>query len=368
MPNALTDRLEPCARVARTLGVDAVALVPGPNLESVVPHPFSGHERPFLLVLPGGEGASAALVPDLELGSWNAVGFEGAVFDWRDQDCYAAAFDTLLSHLGIGSLAVEGQAMRVFIHHALLAAQPGLRIVDAEPEISALRRIKTPAEIDSLRAAIDVFERALAQTLDGVRAGQSVQEVERSLVVNLFAEGADALAFGPIVATGDNLARPHARARADDLIAPGDALLLDFAAQVNDLCVDITRAVFAGHADDEAREVYDTVLCADRRAFAHPETGAHAVDEPVTGVLEPAPDAERIRTRTNHGLGRDVREAPCIMHGNHAALGAGMVFTDAPGLYAPGRFGVRIEDDVRVPGDGCVPLTQFPKDLTVLPC
>ena len=369
MPNALTERLEAYAQIARTLDVDAIALVPGPNFERVVLHPFSSHERPFLLVVPA-DGEPAALVPNLELGSWNAVGFEGAVFDWRDQDGYAAAFDAMLSHLGIGSLAVEGQVMRVFVHHALLAAQPGLRVVDAEREISALRLVKTPAEIDALRAAIDVSERALARTLEGVRAGQSEVEIERSLVANLFAEGADALAFGPIVAAGDNSARPHARARADYAIVPGDALLLDFGARVDGFCADITRTVFVGHASDEAWEVYDTVLRANRRAFevARPWVTAHEVDDAVTGVLEASPYAERIRTKTGHGLGRDVHEAPYIMRGNRATLEAGMVFTDEPGLYALGRFGVRIEDDVLVTGDGCVSLTQFPKDLTVLPC
>ncbi len=128
--------------------------------------------------------------------------------------------------------------------------------------------------------------------------------------------------------------------------------------------------MFLGHASDEAREVYDTVLRANRRGFEVTRAGvtAHEIDDAVTGVLEASPFADRIRTKTGHGLGREVHEAPYIMRGNHAALDAGTVFTNEPGLYAPGRFGVRIEDDVLVTGDGCVSLTQFPKDLTVLPC
>ena len=369
MPDTLSDRLEPYAQIARTLGVDAVALVPGPNFARVVPHPFSSHERPFLIVVPA-EAAPAALVPNLELGSWNAIGFEGAVFDWRDQDGYVAAFDALLSHLRIASVAVEGQVMRVFVHHALLEAQPDLRIVDAEAEISGLRTVKTAGELDALRAAIDVSERALARTLESIRAGQSEAEIERALVSNLFAEGAEALAFGPIVAAGDNSARPHAKARADYAISPGDALLFDFGARVRGFAADITRTVFLGHASDEAREVYDTVLRANRRGFEVTRAGitAHEIDDAVTGVLEASPFADRIRTKTGHGLGREVHEAPYIMRGNPAALDAGTVFTNEPGLYAPGRFGVRIEDDVLVTEDGCVSLTQFPKELTVLPC
>jgi len=101
-------------------------------------------------------------LPNLELGSWDMVGFDGAVFDWRDQTGYADAFAALTQHLGISSLAVEGQVMRVFVHHAFKQAQPDLTITDAEREISALRMIKTPEDIVALRAAA----RSLGVTLE----------------------------------------------------------------------------------------------------------------------------------------------------------------------------------------------------------
>ncbi|MXU66598.1 M24 family metallopeptidase, partial [Oceanomicrobium pacificus] len=90
------------------------------------------------------------------------------------------------------------------------------------------------------------------------------------------------------------------------------------------------------------------------------------IDDVVTGVLEASPYADRIRTKTGHGLGRAVHEDPYIMRGNHQTLEPGMVFTNEPGLYQPGGFGVRIEDDVLVTGDGCRCLTQFPKELTLI--
>jgi len=135
------------AQVARDLGVDAVALVPGPNFSRALGQSFMSHERPFLVVIPA-VGASAALVPNLELRSWDLVEFEGSVFDWRDQDGYAAAFAALTAHLGIASLAVEGQVMRVFVHDALKKAEPDLRIIDGEAAISGLRVIKTDADVD----------------------------------------------------------------------------------------------------------------------------------------------------------------------------------------------------------------------------
>jgi len=369
MAEALADRLGDYAAMATALGVDAVALVPGPNFNRAVRHPFMSHERPFLLVVPA-RGDAAALVPNLELRSWDLVGFDGAVFDWRDQDGHAAAFAALTRHLNIASLAVEGQVMRVFVHHALKAAQPDLQIIDAEREISSLRVIKTPDDIDALRAAIAISERALARTLDTVRLGQTETDIEQTLVQALFAEGAEDQAFAPIVAAGDGSALPHAKARPDYRVKAGDALLLDFGARKHGFAADITRTVFLGHATDEAQAVYDTVLRANRRGHAVTCAGvtAHAVDDAVTRVLEASPYADRIRTKTGHGLGRDVHEAPYIMRGNDAVLAAGTVFTNEPGLYDVGHFGVRIEDDLLVTDDGCISLTTFPTDMMVLAC
>jgi Xaa-Pro aminopeptidase len=369
LTHALSDRLADYAAIATDLGVDAVALVPGPNFIRAVIHPFMSHERPFLLVVPA-KGPPAALVPNLELRSWDLVGFDGAVFDWRDQDGYDAAFKALTDHLNFTSLAVEGQVMRVFVHHAFLRAQPGLRIVDAEREISALRMIKTPADIDALKAAIAISERALDRTLATVRLGQTEKEIEQTLIQALFAEGAEDQAFHPIVAAGDGSARPHAKARNGYAVKAGDALLLDFGARKNGFAADITRTVFLDHATDEAQAVYDTVLRANLKGFEVTCAGvtAHQIDDAVTGVLEASPYADRIRTKTGHGLGRDVHEAPYIMRGNHMTLPAGTVYTNEPGLYEIDNFGVRIEDDVLITDTGCTSLTQYPKELTVLKC
>ncbi|SDF11639.1 M24 family metallopeptidase [Sulfitobacter delicatus] len=369
MSNSLNDRLKAYADIAAELSVDAVALVPGPNFTRAVDHAFMSHERPFVLVIPA-RGPAAALVPNLELGSWELVGFDSAVFDWRDQTGYDDAFAALTQHLNITSLAVEGQVMRVFVHHALKKAQPNLEIIDAEREISAPRMIKTDSEIAALQEAIDISERALRATLDSVKLGQTEKEIEQKLVQMLFAEGADDLSFSPIVAAGDGSARPHAKARSDYRVKAGDALLFDFGARKHGFAADITRTVFLGHVSDEGRDVYDTVLRANLAGLDATCAGvtAHEIDDVVTGVLEASPYADRIRTKTGHGLGRDVHEAPYIMRGNHMSLPAGTVYTNEPGLYEIGNFGVRIEDDVLITEDGYKSLTNFPKELMVLPC
>ena len=362
------DRYSEFRRVARRLAADAVALVPGPNFTRVLGRNFPSHERPFVLVIPA-EGAPAAIVPNLELRAFDLVGFEGEVFDWRDQEGYQPAFEELARHLSLRNVAVEGQVMRVFVHHALLRAYPDITIIDAEEDISGVRIRKTDAEIGFIREAIRISERALEELLADVRCGQTEKEIEVLLLQALFRNGAEGTAFPPIVAAGANSALPHASARADYEVRPGDALLLDFGARFGGFAADVTRTVFLGFASDEAQEVYGTVLRANLAGHdaARPGATCHAVDDVVTGVLEASPFADRIRTKTGHGLGREVHEAPYIVRGNHQELEPGTVFTNEPGLYCIGGFGVRIEDVVLVTDTGSHSLTTFPKELTVLP-
>lgn len=363
----LADRYDEYRAVARGLGVDAVALVPGPNFTRVMRKSFHVNERPFVIVVPA-EGPPAAVVPNLELTSFALVNFEGEVFDWRDQTGYQNAFAALARHMPLTSLAVEGQEMRVFVHHALVAANDALRIIDGERAISALRIVKTPEEIAAIEEAIRISEAALSDTLEQVRAGLTEKQVEQMLTQALFANGAEAHAFMPIVAAGDNSARAHASARANYQIQNGDALLLDFGAQWGGFLADITRTVFVGHASAEARDVYATVLSANAKAreITRPGLTAHDVDDAVMSILEASPYSDRIRTKTGHGLGRAIHEDPYIVRGNHQVLEAGMVFTDEPGLYRIGGFGVRIEDDILVSKDGCRSLTNFARELMIV--
>lgn len=360
------DRYTELREAARSLGVDAVALVPGPNFVRVMRKDFSTSERPTLVVIPV-EGKPAAIIPNLELGSWAPVGFEGETFDWKDQTGYQDAFDALARHMPLKSLAVEGQGMRVFVHHALVKAYPGLTIIDGHKKISGLRLRKTPEEIKTLERAIEISETALAEVFDLVRVGMTEKDIESALLLAQFRHGGEDLAFTPIVAAGENSAKPHAHAR-DYPVQAGDALLIDFGARWGGFASDITRTAFVGHAGDEQQAVYDAVLRANLKGHEVTRAGvtAHEVDDAVIGVLEASGWPERIRTKTGHGLGREVHEEPYIMRGNHQVLEPGMVFTCEPGLYEIGNFGVRIEDDLLVTETGCRSLTTFPRDLRIV--
>lgn len=363
-------RLTPIHAVLAKTGLDAIVLVPGANFRRVFSKDFHQMERPLEVIVPR-QGQPVAIVPNLELGSFTPIGFPGEVFDWRDEAGYMGAFEqaaAALPQLHSARIGVEGQRMRVFDLLALQKVFPRASFVDAHADISAIRLHKTPDELARLRHAIQLSEAALEATLQDIRVGMTEAEIESLLLRNLFSHGADGLAFAPIVAAGGNAAKPHAHARADYRIKPGDALLFDFGGSYQGFSADITRTFFVKEVSDFDRAFYETVLAANEkgRAVSKPAVSASDVDDAVQKVLEASQFAAFRRHKTGHGLGLDIHEAPQIMRGNTAVLEPGMVFTIEPGLYRDGEAGVRIEDDVVVTDDGIECLTNFSRELRLV--
>jgi len=363
----MSDRYQSLREIARNASLDAIALVPGANFTRLLGVEFHQNERPVVVFVPA-KGEPLAVIPDLELGSFAATGFEGEVFSWRDQDGYQTAFDNVFKAGSISSIGVEGQTMRVFVDQAMRQAKSGLVITDAQQLIAELRLCKTAEEIAAVRNAIRISETALTQTIRQVRVGLSEAAIESILVQQLFAAGAKDFAFSPIVAAGSNSAKPHASARSDYQVQPGDALLIDFGGCYGGMRADITRTFFIAHCSDQHRDLYKTVLSANLAGHAavNPGVSAHDIDEAATAVLEASVYADRIRHKTGHGLGRDIHEDPYIMRGNHQVLAPGMLFTIEPGLYADNDIGIRIEDDVLVTDNASESLTTFDKSLTII--
>ncbi len=367
----MTDkRLDPLVEKMKLADLQAVAFVPGPNFRKLFIRDFHLMERPLVVIVPL-EGDPVAIVPNLEMASFGPIGFEGEVYDWRDEEGYMGAFEKAgetLAHLNGLKIGLEAQRMRVFEQMALASVFPKAEFVDAHQLISSIRLHKTADEIAKLKEAIRISEEALEATLQQVQVGQSETEIESILLNELFSHGADGLAFEPIVAAGDNSAQPHAKARPDYRIKPGDALLIDFGASYQGYNADITRTFFVKEVSDFDRAFYETVLAANERGKAVTRAGitASQVDDGVQRVLESSQFAEFRRHKTGHGLGLDVHEAPQIMRGNDTPLEAGMVFTVEPGLYRVDECGVRIEDDVLVTDDGIECLTSFPRELRIV--
>tara|TARA_R110002096_G_scaffold219555_1_gene407908 strand:- start:7280 stop:8440 length:1161 start_codon:yes stop_codon:yes gene_type:complete len=372
LEDIMTDpRLKSVYTAMQTANLDAVAFVPGPNFKRIFAHDFHLMERPLVIIIPA-TGTPVAIVPNLEMASFEKLNFQGEIFDWRDEDDYATAFTsaaTALPQLAHSTrFGLEAQRMRVFEQIELTRVFPAVKFTDAHADISSIRLIKSEAEVALLRHAIDISERALEATLQTVAIGQAEKQIEAELLKNLFAMGADGLSFDPIVAAGDNSAQPHASAREDYKVKRGDALLIDFGARWQGYNADITRTFFVSAVSDRDRAFYNTVLAANERGKSVTRAGitAHAVDDAVQQVLEESDFATFARHKTGHGLGLDVHEAPQIMRGNMDVLQTGMVFTVEPGLYRKDECGVRIEDDIVVTDTGHDCLTNFSRDLRIV--
>lgn len=349
-----------------TLGVDAIALIPGPNLDRLLGHSFHLMERPLVVVVDSQQ--ERAIVPKIELSILQDTGFNGEYMVWRDEDGYQAAFDQLFADSSIKALGVEGMRMRVFESMAIQSANPSIHLSNQSLAIDALRQAKSDEEIAALRKAIQISESALEDVLATVKVGDTEKDIESRLVQALFAHGAEDLSFAPIVAAGGNSANPHASARADYAIQAGDPLLIDFGARYGHMHADITRTFFVANVSDKHRRFYNTVLAANRAGCTldpH-DLSCHDLNEATTQVLRDSEFSEHILHKTGHSLGRDVHETPHIMTGEHSPITEGMVFTVEPGLYIRDEIGVRIEDDIWVHEGELVSLTTFGRELRVV--
>ena len=233
--------------------------------------------------------------------------------------------------------------------------------------VETLRERKDDDEIALIRDAAGVATRALGRTLPHLRVGMSELEVAGVLEKSLRDEGSEGFPFPSIVASGPRSALPHARSSSRTL-ERGDFLLMDFGAEVQGYCSDVTRTVVMGKADEEQRGLYDIV----REANALASSGVHAgmtgrdADAIARHYIDRAGFGDLFGHSLGHGIGLEVHEAPRLARTADAALPDGAVVTIEPGVYRPGWGGVRIEDDVVLDADGPHILTDFPRELLEL--
>jgi Xaa-Pro aminopeptidase len=246
----------------------------------------------------------------------------------------------------------------------------------ADEAVEALREVKDAGELALLRLACEAADAALADLVDrgGLRPGRTEREVGRELEALMLDHGADAVSFETIVAAGPNSAIPHHRPT-DAVLATGDFVKIDFGALVAGYHSDMTRTFVLGKAADWQLEIYQLVADAQRagREALRPGTGLRDVDAAARQLIADAGYAEQFGHGLGHGVGLQIHEAPGIGATSAGTLLAGSVVTVEPGVYLPGRGGVRIEDTLVVADGtsesaGHIPelLTRFPKELVIL--
>lgn len=353
-PEVYAARRERAAAHAREAGLTGLLVSPGPDLAYFTGYAPPETERLTLLTIPaegtGTTGGASVVVPLLERGDLaSAPGAEGLdVVTWRDGDDEHDAAARLLAADGTYAVSDATWALHVL---GLQRALPGARLTAFSDAVPTLRAVKDAAEVERLAAAGAAADAAFADVLGVAFAGRRERDVAADLDRFLREHGHEQVDF-TLVCSGPNGADPHHDA-GDRVIEPGDLVVLDFGGLRDGYGSDTSRTVLvAGGTDDaladQQREVYDVVRRAQQAGLDAVRPGATCqdVDRAARAVIVDAGYGEQFVHRTGHGIGTTTHEPPYMVEGEDRPIEPGMCFSVEPGVYLPGRFGVRIEDIV----------------------
>ena len=230
-----------------------------------------------------------------------------------------------------------------------------------------LRSVKDGEELDAMVAAQRIAERALDQILGEIRPGVTEKEIAARLQYLMLHYGAENMSFDPIVVSGPNGSLPHG-VPGERVIQNGEFVTMDFGCIYHGYCSDMTRTVAVGFATEEMQRVYHTVLSSQEAGIRAARAGVtgREVDGAARAVITAAGYGDYFGHSFGHGVGVEIHEAPNASPMNEKPLPAGAVISAEPGIYLPGKLGVRIEDVILLTEEGCKDLTKAPKELIIL--
>ncbi len=365
------DAAERAARIARAQAlmakadIAAIVLEPGASLDYFTGVQWWRSERVTAAIIPA-QGEPIIVTPFFEEPSVRqSLGIPAGVRVWQEDEDPLALLAAALMERGASKarIGVE-ESVRFFISDGLAARLPGARMVSANPVVRACRMVKTPAEIALLQAANNVTLAALRWAHPRITAGMTPADIAGLIDSATTALGGRP--SGALVLLGEASAYPHG-SRNPQRVREGEVVLLDCGCSVGGYASDISRSFVFGKVPDDARRVFDIVAEGQQRALAAAQLGTPAgvVDDTVRRFYEsqgfgPGYQLPGLSHRTGHGIGMDGHEPVNLVHGEATPLAPGMCFSNEPGLYLPGQFGVRLED--------CFHMTEAgPKWFTVPP-
>ena len=350
-------RLNVVREEMRRQGIDCLALTPGAGMRYLTGFSSEGHERLLCLVVPV-ERECLFITPALnaEQVRANPAGVSD-IRAWDDAAGWQPELAKISCELDLGgaTIGVDPQMAARFLL-GLQEVCTGASFV-AGDLLAGMRIVKDADEIAAMGRAAQATDNAIAAAFKACTQGATELDVQLAIEGAIYAQGAE-LSFAPIVGAGANSALPHHNTGTRRLEL-GDVVVLDFGARVEGYCGDITRTVALGEASDEAKRVYEIVYAAHQAALLAARAGvsAQSVDSAARKVIEDAGYGEYFIHRTGHGIGLEEHELPNIVAGNEQILATGMCFSIEPGVYLPGRFGVRLENIATIDENGrCRPL------------
>lgn len=351
--NPYIQRLSRVRTAMNIHGLDTLILTPGAAMRYLTGFNEPAFERLLAVIVPNDDDW-LFITPALNAGQVreNPAGVVD-VRMWDDADGWEKLVHDVCIDLtlDIGIIGIDDDMPARFALK-LRDLMPTTLFKLAGPALSELRVTKDTLELASMQHAADATDTLIPHAMGACQVGVTELEVALAIQKGLANTGAES-SFESIVGAGANGASPHHHT-GKTRIKRGDVVVLDFGAKVDGYCGDITRMVAVGEAPDEAKRVYEIVLAAHDAALAaiKPGATAHDVDAAARKMIDDAGYGEFFIHRTGHGIGLDDHEPPYIVAGNYTRLVPGHCFSIEPGIYLPGRFGVRLENIVTVTEEG----------------
>lgn len=352
------DRIQRLTGAMSEAGIDAFFAADKVSMRYLAGFPEDGHER-FLTLAINGDRRVCMICPALSEQQARRAGIQD-VRTWNDGEDPLALFQELAKEWGLrsGILAVDDMmhARQLLDMQSVL---PAALFKPGQPVLGSLMSRKDSQEIEAMRVVGAIADKAYPAAFEVIRPGVSEERIARAL-----SDAMSELGGSPtfcIVGTGANGAEPHHETDRS-LVKPGDVLVLDFGCELEGYQSDITRCVCCGPANEEARKVYRTVYDAHMagRDAVRPGVAAQDVDRATRRIIEKGGYGDYFVHRTGHGIGMRGHEEPYIVEGNQHILEEGNCFSIEPGIYLPGRFGVRIENIVAVTASGHESMNEEP--------
>jgi Xaa-Pro aminopeptidase len=355
-------RLDALRRLMDARSVGALLASVGADLPYLTGYEAMPLERLTMLIVTA-DRLPVLLVPELEA---PRVVPRPEVFEllvWGETEDPVGRAARLLD--GVGSVLVGDQTWATFVL-ALQARLQSARFDIASPLTRELRMRKDPEELDALRRAAHATDRVADRLRELRFSGRTEAQLSRLVADLTISEGHQAATFS-IVASGPNGASPHHEA-GERIIVEGDAVVVDFGGKVDGYCSDTTRTFHVGEPTQEYRGIFAILEEAQAAAVdaVRPGVTAQDIDRTARTIITRAGYGEYFVHRTGHGIGLEAHEHPYVVEGNNCGLEAGMTFSIEPGVYLPGRFGMRIEDIVAVTDTGVERLNRSDRSLTVV--
>jgi Xaa-Pro dipeptidase len=358
-------RLERLVDVLTQEKLDCLMIGPSADMEYLVGLKPVADER-FKALCVAQNGKHFTIAPKLCREEFeNEVAPDIPVYVWGDEESPAPAVDKAFKEHGTAnSVMALNDGIRA-IDIIETASRYNLELVRGEALVARLRQVKNPEEVSCQKAVGKLADEVLYELEGYIRPGLTERDIQIRLRDAFEKRGGERVTW--VIGSGPNGALPH-NTRSDRIVEEHDIVVVDFGASYRGYRSDTTRTFVVGEPTDEQRHVYETVLAAHLagEAAARPGVRACDVDRAARAVIEDAGYGQYFTHRTGHGIGIVVHELPNISASNTTVLEAGMTFSIEPGIYLPGKFGVRIENCVVVTEKGAEAFTHYPRELRVI--